>query len=80
MQRKELTEDMSRFVRDEMNHKKEVVFGMPKFIRRTELAKFMGEKDPHSIDSILAGLARTETKKYYIPDVVTNILIRSEWK
>ena len=43
------------------------------FITRNQLAGFMGYKNPSSVVKHLYGLERID-KKYFIPDVVDNML------
>lgn len=39
------------------------------FIKRQQLANYMGIKDPHNVDKYLHGLERVEGKYYFISDV-----------
>lgn len=44
------------------------------FIRKYQLAKFMGMKDPHSCDKYLSRLERVGKEYYFIPDVCEELL------
>lgn len=43
--------------------------GGSSFITRKKFAKFMGKKDPHSVDKYLYGLECADGIDYFIPDV-----------
>lgn len=60
MDRKEQIAEMKRSV------------GGSSYIRRKDLAKHMGYKDPHNIDKYLVGLEKIGVA-YFIPDVVDSI-------
>lgn len=48
------------------------------FIRKYQLAQFMGFKDPNTCRRYLAGLEKVSTDFYYIPDVAQSIAEKSE--
>ena len=60
MNKQELIQDMRRFT------------GGSSFIRRYQLAAYMGRKDPHSVDRYLKGLSCVDGM-YFIGDVAERI-------
>ena len=58
--------------RSEMIKEMRITAGDAAFINRRDIAKYLGYKDPHSIDKLLTGLERIGSM-YFIPDVVDSI-------
>lgn len=57
--------------------RRELIYAMEKFagasfLTRSELAKFLGYKDPHSVDKYIRGLPRLENR-YFVNDIATVI-------
>lgn len=57
--------------------RRELIYAMEKFagasfISRNELARFLGYKDPHSVDKYIRGLPRLENR-YFVNDIATVI-------
>ena len=44
------------------------------FITRQQLARYMGRRDPHSVDRYLVDLERVNGKYYFIPDVAETLI------
>lgn len=62
MNRKNLEYEMKKFV------------GGGSFIKKIDLARFMGVKDPNTCNRYLSGLESVGRGLYYIPDVCAAIL------
>ena len=66
MTKSELVQSMRQFV------------GGGSFIRRYQLADYMGRKDPHSIDKYLRKLNRIDGDLYFLQDVAEVLIDEQE--